>query len=391
MKIYRAVRIDMETGETIYEDSYKYEGPVAECKGGGTGALAFPYSEWDYEPTGRYSEWVAEIADYIAAIQESDSPYYGLTPPDPEDYLGSTAAGMAQKELNDHFTLIEALDADADFNTFFENAIAEADKSASFPAISIASDVSAIHTAERSAISSAIDAALSAAADAVAGTPISGMVTAYENKIKKQYLRAMARLASSMADINAVNSSAFIFGMASINRQLIESINQYAATLDLETYKQYSAMYIQAFTTTFQSHLAGHVGLKQMREQSRDRSILVGFQNMMQYNLSKSQMNFTATHLQTELSRIRYQSQNMEFDKALDLDVRDSVWDLTLYTHGANMLASSGGAALVPDEMSPAQQVMSGALTGASIGASVGGPLGAGIGAGLGALVSAFL
>jgi len=35
MKIYRKVKIDIETGETLFEDSYEYNGEVAECKGGG--------------------------------------------------------------------------------------------------------------------------------------------------------------------------------------------------------------------------------------------------------------------------------------------------------------------------------------------------------------------
>jgi len=35
MKIYRKVKIDILTGETLYEDSYEHDGEVAECKGGG--------------------------------------------------------------------------------------------------------------------------------------------------------------------------------------------------------------------------------------------------------------------------------------------------------------------------------------------------------------------
>jgi len=35
MKIYNKIIIDMVTGETIFEESYEYQGPVVECKGGG--------------------------------------------------------------------------------------------------------------------------------------------------------------------------------------------------------------------------------------------------------------------------------------------------------------------------------------------------------------------
>ena len=34
MKIYNEVRINISTGETVYENSYEYNGDIAECKGG---------------------------------------------------------------------------------------------------------------------------------------------------------------------------------------------------------------------------------------------------------------------------------------------------------------------------------------------------------------------
>jgi len=37
MKVYEKVVISMETGETVYEESYEYNGGVSECKGGGSG------------------------------------------------------------------------------------------------------------------------------------------------------------------------------------------------------------------------------------------------------------------------------------------------------------------------------------------------------------------
>jgi len=37
MKIYNRVVIDLETLEVLEEDSFKYHGPIAECKGGGGG------------------------------------------------------------------------------------------------------------------------------------------------------------------------------------------------------------------------------------------------------------------------------------------------------------------------------------------------------------------
>lgn len=45
MKIYNEIRIDIETGETLYEDSYEYDGPVALCGGGGGGDSDVNYQQ----------------------------------------------------------------------------------------------------------------------------------------------------------------------------------------------------------------------------------------------------------------------------------------------------------------------------------------------------------
>ena len=36
MKIYNKLIVDIETGDSIYEDSFEYNGEVSECKGGST-------------------------------------------------------------------------------------------------------------------------------------------------------------------------------------------------------------------------------------------------------------------------------------------------------------------------------------------------------------------
>jgi hypothetical protein len=37
MKVYTHLVIDMNTDEVLHEESYNYEGPVAQCFGGGGG------------------------------------------------------------------------------------------------------------------------------------------------------------------------------------------------------------------------------------------------------------------------------------------------------------------------------------------------------------------
>lgn len=49
MKIYREITLSMETGEVLAEDSYEYDGPVAECKGGGGGNNEQPETAQEVE------------------------------------------------------------------------------------------------------------------------------------------------------------------------------------------------------------------------------------------------------------------------------------------------------------------------------------------------------
>lgn len=42
MKVITECVIDMSTGATLHEESYEYEGPVAQCGGGGGGGKSAP-------------------------------------------------------------------------------------------------------------------------------------------------------------------------------------------------------------------------------------------------------------------------------------------------------------------------------------------------------------
>jgi len=332
--------------------------------GGGTsGAMSLPYSSSVISPNGQYTSWICDDLDgMINAAEAAATPYNGETTPDPDDLMDVTAATRTQYEVSDQFTLVEAIDVDGDIRGFIEEMVAEVDEADTFP--SITTDVAAIHTAERTSISSAMTAALTAAATAVAATPIADMVTAYEARIKKQYLRGMARHASYMADIGAVNSTAFAFGMAAIERDMLDNVDFYDASLDLETYKQHISTYIQAFNSTFSAHLSGYM----TRKSHRDQAIMYGTGEMTQLYMNKINANYNATHLQAEVNRIRHVAKVEEHQNQLDLDVKDSLWDFELHTFGANMLAAAGGAAVVPPQMSKMSSAIGGAMAGGALG-----------------------
>lgn len=355
------------------------------ASGGGTASsLTFPNATGTDTTTGMYRHWIVDDLDgMITAAKAADSPYYGETVPDPDTYMDGGATTRTQKEVTDQFSLVEGIDEDDDYRRFIEQSVAEVDESDTFP--SITTDVESIHTSERTSISSALSAALTAAASAVEDSPIADLVVAYESRIKKQYLRAMSRHAAYMSDIGAVNSTAFGFGMAAIDRQMLEDIDGYASGLDMQTYQLYMNLYMQTFTETFRSHLSGDV----RRKASRDLAVMQAASDMANLYMYKVSANHNVTSLQAEVNRTRYVAKSEEFRDQLSLEVHDTLWDFELYAYGGNMLATAGGAAMTPPNMSKSASTLSGALAGASVGALLS-PVGAGIGAIAGAILSGF-
>jgi len=363
--------------------------------GGGTPALSFPDAKGWENPTAVYSSWIVEkVAPLIASATSENSPYYneGANIPDPDDLMGNSGSEQTQYRLNQTIGDITAIDQEDYYEAFIDKAVEEAYKSGVFP--SITSDVENIHSSERASITEAVNAAITAAKAAIADTPIEDMIDAYEDKIKDEYLRGIGRLASSMADINAVNSSAFVFGIAILNKELLRSVNEYAKALELETFRSYISLYVSTFSQTFLGHLSGYVD----RNKAKDSLILSGAKDMSYILFNKINAENIATRLQGEFNRVRHVALREKHRDGVAYDARDAFYDFEVYQRGFNMLAAAGAAALQPTPLTPAQSVLGGAVTGAEVGAGIGflagnapgALIGGGIGAAVGALAAAY-
>lgn len=362
--------------------------------GGGTAAFVFPYQSGHIvggggtvTPTAHYSHWVSEIDDTLDASIAAATPYNGVSAVDPDTYMAATSAGQTQYRMNLYAAIVDALSVVTNWGAYSDTAAANI---GNLPTIDVATDIAAVHVSERSAISSAMTAALSAAATAVAGTPIAAMVTAYETRIRKQYLRAISNMASSMADINAVNSSAFIFALAAIEQQMLDDVDHYDASLDLQTYDLNFKLYMQTFTETFRAHVSSYSQVRGIRESGKNELVVGGTRDMVSLLGNNLNAGYNAAHLQTEINRIRTVAKTEQKELDLKYDGEDALWDYKLYTFGQNMLAAAGGAGMLPKEMSIATSVLGGAATGASIGTAVAPGVGTAIGAGVGAIAGLF-
>ena len=162
----------------------------------------------------------------------------------------------------------------------------------------------------------------------------------------------LPRFESGMRDINAVTSSAFAIGRGIIEVAQTRQVAKYSADLHMKAWGD-DALRLITLKLEYQKSL---------------------------------------THIDIEANRIKIVAKKEETDMNLDIDESAATWDLNVFQHGANLLASIGGGTYIPNEKkkSALSSALGGALSGAAAGYMVGGPYGAAIGGALGA-ASSFL
>jgi hypothetical protein len=82
------------------------------------------------------------------------------------------------------------------------------------------------------------------------------------------------------------------------------------------------------------------------------------------------------SQMTTEANRIKIVAKKEEAGVNLEIDESAATWDLEIFQHGANLLASIGGGTMIPNEKK--KSTFSSALGGAMMGAAAGGYMAAG-------------
>ena len=94
---------------------------------------------------------------------------------------------------------------------------------------------------------------------------------------------------------------------------------------------------------------------------------------------------------QAEVNRLSIIAKKEQYEKDIEYDREDAMWDIGVITKGMTIMASPGGGVALPEKPTQGASAMSGALAGAAIGtnpalmAATGG-LSAPIGAALGGI-----
>ncbi len=90
-----------------------------------------------------------------------------------------------------------------------------------------------------------LKSALNIVEDIVSGTIVDDIVTQFETRREATYERQVGQFAGTMADINAVNSSAFLFGIALIRSEQQREVANFDAQISFQVLQQGLSRYVQ--------------------------------------------------------------------------------------------------------------------------------------------------
>lgn len=354
MKIYSSIIIDMDSMMVIEEVSEEYDGPIAYC---GAGSISWP------SHLRKMQSRMISKAMFGGAVSEEAGllAHLGHDPTDEDFVFGDL--GIA-RELNPFWVETEAGSGVFEINTPFdpipmlEDVVSRYDE---YNATVRGLDVETSWAAN-------IDLAEGKAEEILSDADIQAAETAFDTRQQLPLLRSMNRFSGGMADINAVNSSAFIIGFSLMNLQHKQEVANFGNDLALNSYNnRISLIFGEA------ANLA----------------------NAQKFRIDSHRV---AAHLLSEINRVRIVA-SREFDNtAKQWETLAVRWNLELWQYYANAIASIDGAAATPgrgERIESDQSSLGGAITGSIAGAQIGASVsptfkGVGIGGALGAAAGFF-
>ena len=356
------------------------------------------------------------------------SPYAAAYPWDPEPDLDVT-----ESELDILEALVVLMDEEADWTAFYDNAASSirsglgnsytpglrtSTAQTQWTDANTTARAEQVTTGVTARSEFALDvAAVAAQADTV-GYPeeiIANRVEDFDNNQRVLLARAKARMAAGYAAVGATLSSAFVNTDRGLERDHQLRVAEFESQMHMEKIKQRDAFVTskspdvgqtaQQIARTAQVVVQSTNELTKLGEtltfeyaKTQEELITRSVNDMINMFLGKISATFNNTQLRGEHNRLKSVLMKEYFDRDLDINVKDALWDISLWEKCGNIMASIAGAATVSksetEHASPSSSAggptaaIGGALSGAAAGAMVAGPAGAVVGGALGLAAS---
>jgi len=293
--------------------------------------------------------YVSELMrDAIAA----DSPYTGESAYNPDADLTAV-----QSRLSTWISNVDAFNSETDWLSALTQARANVG-TATFPLANVFDMLESTVFTEIATNVSAL----------VSSTIISNRVSAFTTRTAAQWQTQVAQFVGQMADLNAVMTSSYVWGLAYMHNQRQAEINDYQRSIEQQLYDNATQIMLQAQMSTGAQRVV-----------TRDQAMLQGTERMVNDRLSIQELVGRTAGLKADSLRMQVVAKQEQAARDLQIDVEEADWDFRILQHGANFLASINGAPLIPKPPSQFQSALAGAVGGAAAGAAVGGPVGAAV------------
>ncbi len=352
--------------------------------GGGSSSGAVSYSA--YLETW-HSTWLNNVATAMTTAQSGTSPYNAVTAFDPTVALAAADTAVAAfntivdafsvTQISDYNTVVDAFDVTA--ITTFDAAVDALDHDGDWAA--------AIETA-----ADEIDAHL------LDDTYINADIDDYDDVLDDVLnVKVLPAFKAGMLNINAVMTSSFVMGEATIWAFKVRDTAQYGSQLRtklnmlrMETAGKAADTMIKSLLqrVSFEKDVATLILKEDSFRVAAEKDVA---EMSLREDMFRVESEGKVASLTIEANRIRIVAESEESNENLRIDVKDTLFDLEIFQYGSNVLASiAGGVASNVDTPSTIQSAIGGALSGAAAGAALGSAvpgLGIGAGAGVGAIL----
>ena len=193
-------------------------------------------------------------------------------------------------------------------------------------------------------------------------------VQAFSRRASYERNNAVRRFSGQMADVNAVQGSAYMLGVALIEAQHIQSVDEYQAELNNQLLRDGVQSYIRMYT----AELTSAVQIEIQNRQNNQQVLITAQQIMASMLQNKVQFQQAMTQMKAEIERIFMVAEAEYTGNEADIANRFAQWDFKVYNMATNVLGGMGGGQRLPEGTSKAGSAIGGALSGAASGAASG-------------------
>jgi len=312
------------------------------------------------------------------------NPFDGVSAFEPGELLDDSANSVADLQ-----TTVGALVPETDWDTYITKARTES--GADLDVLDVDTLMEDIAASARRTVGYAVADALEAASIADRNDIVTKALSAFRARQTVEHFKSVSRFTAPVAQAGAINSSAYVVGIALLEGEFEDRLAQYDAAFTLPLTQAAFNAFVTAYVQQAQFHMDASNRAKLVEKQLKLQYLTDGSRLMAQLLRDRVTAEHSAAALKVDSNRIGLVALGEEASANLEIDNKASNWDLEIFQQAGNVLSAIHGS-VVPSagQTSRLQSAIGGGLGGAAIGAQIGSVvpgIGTAVGAGVGGLL----